>query len=341
MKHETSSLAFRQLSGRILLTVCDIFAAYPILHLLLRSVFGDRLGFISFMNNLIHWWLLLTLPLLVVMLMLRQWRRTAVAAVDAIAFVWLFGELFLPAISQPNTSLETQPPLVVMTYNAGNDQVTPDALVALVRDTGADIVGLQELSPAQVTAIETQLEDDYPYQALYGYGIHCGIGILSRHPILAEELLFLNWHTHPHQLATLSIDGIPLRMIVIHPPPPHYELDANGPYQSRGTDDLIMIIEIATADEPTIMLGDLNATDQSTDYALLQGAGFSDAFRAAGWGFGTTFPDRIGAYTLPAPLVRIDYIWHTEHFCATRAWVGPDAGSDHLPVLAELVLVQE
>jgi vancomycin resistance protein VanJ len=37
------------------------------------------------------------------------------------------------------------------------------------------------------------------------------------------------------------------------------------------------------------------------------------------------------------PLVRIDYVWYTDDFRATRAWVGPDAGSDHLPVLAELV----
>jgi endonuclease/exonuclease/phosphatase (EEP) superfamily protein YafD len=36
---------------------------------------------------------------------------------------------------------------------------------------------------------------------------------------------------------------------------------------------------------------------------------------------------------------RIDYIWYTGDFRAARAWVGPDAGSDHLPVLAKLVWV--
>jgi hypothetical protein len=35
----------------------------------------------------------------------------------------------------------------------------------------------------------------------------------------------------------------------------------------------------------------------------------------------------------------VDYVWHTAHFRATDSWIGPSAGSDHLPVLAELVRV--
>jgi hypothetical protein len=35
-------------------------------------------------------------------------------------------------------------------------------------------------------------------------------------------------------------------------------------------------------------------------------------------------------------LVWVDYVWYSASFYATRAWVGPDAGSDHRPVLAQL-----
>jgi endonuclease/exonuclease/phosphatase (EEP) superfamily protein YafD len=35
------------------------------------------------------------------------------------------------------------------------------------------------------------------------------------------------------------------------------------------------------------------------------------------------------------PMLRVDYIWHTESLRALQAWVGADAGSDHLPVLAK------
>ncbi len=81
-------------------------------------------------------------------------------------------------------------------------------------------------------------------------------------------------------------------------------------------------------------------TDQSENYARLVHAGLTDAFRAAGQGFGFTWPATLhDAYLSPPPLARIDYIFHTPHFYPRRAWVGPAIGSDHLPVLAELAWV--
>jgi endonuclease/exonuclease/phosphatase (EEP) superfamily protein YafD len=96
-----------------------------------------------------------------------------------------------------------------------------------------------------------------------------------------------------------------------------------------------MLAEMATANGPGIMLGDFNTTDQSDLYKLVQDTGLTDAFRAVGWGFGLTWPVHFGRANTP-PLVRIDYIWFTKHFGAVDAWVGPQTGADHLPVLAEL-----
>jgi vancomycin resistance protein VanJ len=39
-------------------------------------------------------------------------------------------------------------------------------------------------------------------------------------------------------------------------------------------------------------------------------------------------------------VARVDYIWHTPDLVALEAWVGADAGSDHLPVLARLAPVR-
>lgn len=91
---------------------------------------------------------------------------------------------------------------------------------------------------------------------------------------------------------------------------------------------------MAAAGGPTILLGDFNLTDQNDSYALLRDAGLTDAFRTAGWGFGATWPVR--KLGMPFPLVRIDYIWYSERIHCTQAWLGPDLGSDHLPLLADL-----
>src|SRR5688500_248378 len=41
----------------------------------------------------------------------------------------------------------------------------------------------------------------------------------------------------------------------------------------------------------------------------------------------------------PPPLPRIDDVWISDHWQPLDAWVGGDAGSDHLPVLALVALV--
>jgi vancomycin resistance protein VanJ len=300
----------------------------------LHALTGERYWWVSIATDIIHWLLLPAFPLLGMMLWKRCWWGAALAGVNIMAFLLFFGGLFLPNISH---SGDAEQAITLMTYNAGNDQVAPDALVTMIYESGADIVGLQEISPSQVALLETQLNGMFPYHVLYGYGAHSGIGFLSRYPILEEELLTLQWASHPHQRATLAINGRRLTLIVFHPPPPIYDIRPDASYQPLGNTDIAALAEMAADRAPTIMLGDLNATSQSVAYGLLRSAGLTDAFQAAGWGFGATFPNRMNSIAFLVPLVRIDYVWYTDDFRATRAWVGPDAGSDHLPVLAELV----
>ena len=84
-------------------------------------------------------------------------------------------------------------------------------------------------------------------------------------------------------------------------------------------------------------------TDQSEDYVSLTRVGLTDAFRKAGYGFGFTFPAKSNRYPIlpDFPLFRIDYIWTTRELSVCHAWVGDDAGSDHLPVFADLVWVRD
>jgi endonuclease/exonuclease/phosphatase family metal-dependent hydrolase len=68
----------------------------------------------------------------------------------------------------------------------------------------------------------------------------------------------------------------------------------------------------------------------------------------AGWGVGHTFPGvlsskskrlNIAGVDVPTWLIRIDYVFHSSHFHAVEAHIGPwDGYSDHRPVIAKLVL---
>jgi endonuclease/exonuclease/phosphatase (EEP) superfamily protein YafD len=113
---------------------------------------------------------------------------------------------------------------------------------------------------------------------------------------------------------------------------------------------IISLANLAVNQPPAILLGDFNLADWWGEYAYLRSTGLKDAYHEAGADRGHTLPKRIGPWkrllslnqllsSLPLlPLLRVDYIWYTEHIESLDAWVGKDTGSDHLPVLAKLLI---
>jgi vancomycin resistance protein VanJ len=319
----------------LLLAACDVYAALLVLFLPLRTLFGDRPWPVALLSTVLHWVLLPVFVLLPVTLWARRWLTAAMLGVNAAVFLWLFGGLFLPIPPAPAEAHV----LTVMTYNVADKLTPPHQLVDTLRASEADIIALQELTAEQAAAIEQGLRDLYPHQVLYGRGIP-GKGILSRYPILEEELFYLQAQRLPHLRATVAVSDAKsdpqttaVTVIIAHPPPPGI---SRGTYRvhPHATAEIASLVQMATAGKPSILLGDFNLTDQSDNYALLTDAGLTDAFRAAGWGFGTTWPVQgIGPLRL---LVRVDYIWHSAHFRAVHCWVGSETASDHLPVLVQL-----
>lgn len=332
---DRSRPALWQYLGRLLLAVINLYGVLLILYLPARVLFGDRLWPVALMNTFSPWVLLPSFVLLPVVLWIRHWPAVVMLGVGVIVFVWRFGVLFLPGRSVAAGS----DGLIVMTYNVAHDFVEPDDLVTALRSSGADIIGLQELTEAHAATIERDLKEVYPYQVLYGTGVP-GKGVLSRFPIVEEELFYLQAHRLPHLRVVVDVHDarpsspdVPITVIVAHPPPPGLSLGGYRvhPYAAA---EISSLAQMAVANGPGVLMGDFNLTDQNDNYALLLDAGLNDAFRAVGWGLGATWPARpIGPLRL---LVRVDYVWYSASFYATRAWVGPDAGSDHRPVLAQL-----
>jgi endonuclease/exonuclease/phosphatase family metal-dependent hydrolase len=235
--------------------------------------------------------------------------------------------------------------LTVMTYNVGAGLADPRRLVEVLRQSGADIIGVQELAPDQATAISGLLQNDYPYQVLHPTGIP-GKGLISRFPIQETELLELH-PGRPDLQAIVVAPGGDLSVIVAHPPPPR--IGRHRIHQAALADQQISgIAAVATGGNPAVLLTDFNRVGWQAAYRQLRRSGLIDAFGIAGRGTGFTLPTRLshlayrghrlGDLPLP-PLLRVDYVWHTAHFRAIDSWIGDHAGSDHLPVLAELLRV--
>jgi endonuclease/exonuclease/phosphatase (EEP) superfamily protein YafD len=102
--------------------------------------------------------------------------------------------------------------------------------------------------------------------------------------------------------------------------------------------------DIVAVDGPLIVAGDFNATDQSVTYQWVNRY-LKNAHRETGWGFGFTYPAPphiIPELSIDSGLIyRIDHIFYNHHFAAYNAQtLTTSAGSDHLPIVAELWLVK-
>lgn len=81
---------------------------------------------------------------------------------------------------------------------------------------------------------------------------------------------------------------------------------------------------------PILVGGDFNMPSDDSSMATLRSV-FRFGFEDAGLGYGYTRPSR-------TPWFRIDHLLASPHWTFTRCWVGSDCGSDHLPLIAEVVL---
>ncbi len=326
--------------------VVTAYGVAMLLYLVLWWTTGDRLLPVYLVGYVAHLALpvaFITLPWAVAR---KRWPTVAVQLACAAGFVWLFGDVFLG--SDPDPIPAGAPEVVVMSYNLGSGMAEPDRVVEVVGESGADIVGLVEVAPEVAAALEADLRATFPYQSVYGLGTP-GKAVLSKYPILRSDLLWLH-PGRPDLRAVLDIDGTEVTVLVAHPFPPSLAktIVARRPDADAHVSSLLEVLEETQG--PVMFLGDLNMTRMHEFYERLEEAGMRDAFRVAGSGPGFTEPLRIeplvrsglffGEMRL-VPLFRIDYVWASADWRVADAWVGEDAGSDHLPVLARLALVPE
>src|SRR5262249_28977217 len=86
--------------------------------------------------------------------------------------------------------------------------------------------------------------------------------------------------------------------------------------------------EAAAVRGPLLLVGDFNTPPESAIFREVWG-GYTDAFTAAGWGWGYTF---YGGRTSG----RVDHVLAGPAWRCRRCRVAPDLGSPHRPVLADL-----
>ena len=312
--------------------VTAAWAAAVALYLVLGPLTSDALPPVVVLGHFRPWLLLLAGPFLVAALVQRRpWCAAALAAGLGLGLVQhgrplgqvlgLTGELGAGAAAD----------LSVRTWNLGVDRADPDLLVEELRARGADVVALQEWGDGHRAAIEARLADLYPARVFRGEG-RSSLAILSR--VAFEEV---RWERpaegKPWLAVVVAPGGRRVRVIDVH-------VSALVAFLSRWWGDRAVLERIVAevGDElPTVMMGDFNSAPASGEYALVRGAGWTNAFEEVGRGFGFTWPVFGRWRGVPAPpMVRIDHVWTRGGLEPVSCTVGRQAGSDHHPLDAGL-----
>lgn len=235
--------------------------------------------------------------------------------------------------------------LRVMAFNIGDQRMTADEVIERVRAENPDLISIEELNPFTAAALNQGLADQWPHQAMDFNAP--STGLFSRYPLSSAEFVPTEGN-RPYLRADVDLNGVMSHVFAMHPSAPDVVFRRNVPIginDQRPRAQLVPTAELVrTLTGPRLMLGDFNMSDQSPGYAQVT-RGLHDSFAEAGFGHGFTWPVAQSRNTLkrwswgpPFPLVRIDYILHSDEFAAVAAHVDCGSNSDHCYLVADLVL---
>jgi vancomycin resistance protein VanJ len=317
-------------------------------YLFLRLVFGDSLWWLAWLNNFTPYYFL---PLLISFPLALGLRRHRLSIVHflllSIGIVW-FLPRFTHGLSTPAVSA---PRLTIVTFNVWGDNSQLEDVIDWLRETNADVVLLQEIPPAWSGVTIAEIHDLYPYQVSQPLEVRVwGNAVLSRYPILNHQG-YVGGETVTRERIEIEWEGQTIVVYNVHltmpqRETPHFSLPINNPFLNMALkyDDAIrnsqidrLLTNLEQENHPLIVTGDFNISDHAVKYEAIARV-LNDSFREVGFGMGASWPhaEIAGFPSFVPPLLRIDYVWHSDAFRAVNAEVGPALGSDHLPVVTVL-----
>ena len=270
----------------------------------------------------------------VAMALLAMAMRRRRALVVALALAAVHAVPLLPA-SGGAAAAPGGRALRLMTLNVLFSSRDAGAVVELVRAPRPDLLVLQEAEPYWHAALQP-LRTLLPYQAPLGSTSGETV-LLSRHPFRAEHRREAPGASveGPPVLAAVDVVGREVAVLAVHARTPRSA--AWWRYRNAHLAWLAEAAANAGKAGPVIVAGDFNTPPWSPFFTdFLEAGGLRDAA-----GGGLSWPTRQPLLLAPwlswlgAP---VDHVTVSPEIEVARYTVGPHVGSDHLPVIADLII---
>ncbi|MFF0085645.1 endonuclease/exonuclease/phosphatase family protein [Streptomyces canus] len=299
--------------------------------MLLHGEITDYGGLGSLVETFLPWFGLFVPVLLAGAL----WRRSASAVVALVLPVTVWLSLFGGLLGDRSRSGGD---LVVAGHNVGADNSDPVGTARDLVASGADVLGLEEITPQARPVYEKALAKAYPYHTVLGT-----VGLWSRLPLSDVRPVDTEMDAGPlgdskpaaaklpynrALRATVATERGPLAVYVAHLGSVRVMPRSGFWTGSRDRNAKALAKAVAAeANGRMVLLGDLNGTTDDRAFVGLTSR-LRSVQDAAGDGFGFTWPATF-------PVARIDQIL-VRGVEPESSWVLPPTGSDHRPVAAAI-----
>ncbi len=237
----------------------------------------------------------------------------------------------LPYVVPSATAAGGAPSVRVLQLNVNTANRRHEAVERLVLDTRPDVLALLEVNERWLEAL-AGLERHYPHRIARPREDNFGIAVLSRFPLDGLRLRRLRHDGISMVVGRFTLGSTQVHLVVAHAVPPV------GPLHAALRDEqLAELSEIVRSfpEGETVLLGDLNTSPWSPAHRRLErSAGLRNGAR--GLGLHPTWPTGFRPLAIP-----LDHYLVSPGLRLVSLETGSEVGSDHLPVLAEIVSKEE
>ncbi|HMP75434.1 MAG TPA: endonuclease/exonuclease/phosphatase family protein [Kiritimatiellia bacterium] len=267
---------------------------------------------------------LILLPATAWMLAQRRFRIATVLAAALAVNLYALSAAAPRALNAPADA----PRIRVACMNVLRDNKDSERVVEVLRAANVDVVLAMEVTESWMERL-APLRAHLPYVVELPQDDCFGIALFSRIPLDDARIEWTASGLTPAIFARLVLGGRAIRLLGLHPVPP-----VSAMQWSWRNDQLADAARIAaTTREPLLVFGDFNATPWNVHLrAWTRGSGLQmpPALWHPSW---PSFAPRV--FRIP-----IDLVLASDHWRFTEYRTLEGIGSDHLPVLAELALVE-
>lgn len=287
--------------------------------------FADRHHYLELLSHFRAQYLMVLLGSGVVLALInaRRW------GIPVLGLVMLCGWPIIPYY-RPPASIQTKgDAFKLLNANILAKNRNYEALSALIHRETPDIVALEEVTAEWAAGIKPAMRS-YPYQVVIPLSNAFGIALYSKWPLSGTQVKYFGnayrGRHFPSIVSHVHVGSNIITLVVAHPLPPM------AGFSVRNSQLADLANQRKVLGNRLLVVGDLNMSPWSPYFQrfILQ-TGLRDS--QLGFGIQPSWP-------AANPLVRIpiDHVLVSQQFVVLKRKLGPDIGSDHLPVIAELAL---